>query len=374
MRTFSTTLATSLCLTLALAAPATAQIYDSGPLVTNPTGGFAGQPVSELENGGAMLLKAFGFRADRGVNTSIADDFTVCGTWTVTDLEFFAYQVNGTTPTITGVYVRIWDKDPRTFGAVTVYPGGFGDPWSLNLIGGLPVFHSYRAPTNSILSANREVQAIKVPLAITLAPATYWMEVQFSGDISLSGPWIPPVTKLGCRKTGGAILNSTSNVAGTWNLINNSNTIDPAGIALPFRVYGVATGGSTADASTYGAGKLGSNGVGAWDLGSPVHQPVLGSVFPMTLRNGVPGSVPVVLLSASACTFALPCATLFVCPPFVQFTMPPFDSSNTSMGHIEIPHGTTYCGVTVYLQAFWADSGASCNFGHSDGLKITLGD
>lgn len=373
MRTFTRVLSTSLGLALASALPLTAQIYDAGPIVTDPTGGASLAPISELESLGVMSLKAFGFNANRTLNYSIADDFTVCGTWTTSHLEFLAYQVNGATPTIDGVYVRIWNKDPRETGAFTVFPGGFGDPWSANLIGGAPVFDCYRVLATTPLGITREVQRIKVPVVLTLAAGVYWMEVQFTGT-QPSGPFVPPITKLGCRGTGNAIHNSTSNIAGTWTLINNSLTTEPAGVALPFRVYGVAIGGSVADASVYGAGKLGTNGVGAWDLGTPVRQPVLGSVFPLALVNGVLGSPVFVALSASPCSLPLPCGTLLVCPPFVEFTLPPFDASFKSLGHVQVPHGTSYCGMNVYLQAFWADPDASCGYGHSNGLKVRLGD
>lgn len=372
MNSISKTKARTFGLALALVAPTAAQIYDAGPIVTNPTGGFALAPISELENAVPMSLNAFGFNANRTANFSIADDFTVCGTWTTSDLEFFAYQTGGTTPTITGVFVRIWNKDPRSIGAVSVFPGGFGNPWSANLIGGLPVFDSYRVLASTPLAVTREVQRIKVPVVVTLTAGVYWMEVQFTGGV-FPGPFVPPVTKLGCRTTGDAIHNSTTNAAGTWTLINHSGTLAPAGVALPFRVYGTVIGGSVANASSYGIGKLGTNGIGAWNLGSPIHQPVLGSVLPLTVVNGVTGSMPIVLLGSSACSFALPCATLLVCPPFLEFVLPPFDTSFESMGHIQIPHGTNYCGLTAYLQAFWADSGATCGYGHSNGLQLTLG-
>ncbi|MBL8900795.1 MAG: hypothetical protein JNM84_24400 [Planctomycetes bacterium] len=357
-------------LLLCAASPAAAQIYDSGTVITAPGAGFLGADVSQLENIPLLNLTVFGHNANQGAGFSITDDFTVCGTWAFTDLEFFVYQTNGVGPTIDGVYVRIWDLPPTDTNADTVWPAA-GGAFSANLWGGsVDVLHAYRTTFAGVLATTREIHAIKVPAVGALPTGTYWIEVQFTGNTALSGPWVPPISTLGCGKTGNAMQNN----AGTYSNLLTGGTY---GVGLPFRVYGWVLGGSTASASIYGVGANGLNGVGAWVLGDaavPVRTPILGSCYPLRLENGVLGQIPHVVLGTQGCGLPIPCgATLLVCPPDLVFTMPAFDAAFESQLCVPIPHGSWLCGACVYLQAFWLDPSLGCGLGHSDGLQLCLG-
>ncbi|MBL8901013.1 MAG: hypothetical protein JNM84_25510 [Planctomycetes bacterium] len=348
------------------------QIYDNGTVITAPGAGFAGADVSQLENVAPLNLTVFGFNADQAANRSVADDFTVCGTWAITDLEFFVYETNGTSPTIDGVYVRIWNGDPSTTGTPHWPGGGF---FSANLYTNLSTntFHAYRTVYTPTTAVNREIYAVKVATpAIPMPGGVYWIEVQFTGDGMLAGPWVPPISTLGCGKTGFAKQCDTS--TSTYTTMATGSGY---GVGVPFRIYGTAILPNIASAATYGVGSLGTNGIGAWVLGDaavPVRTPVLGSCYPLRLEHGYAGMIPFVVLGTQSCQLPVtPCVDLLVCPPWFEFTMPAFDASFESQLCIPIPQGNEFCGACFYLQAFWLDPATPCGLAHSEGLQLCLG-
>ena len=99
---------------LTLAASVSAQtIYDNGSIVTHPLGGAGGVDASALQNGPPLNHTTYGFTSLNSAFT-LADEFTVCGSWNVTGFTVYAYQTNAGSGTFTGAYVRIWRVDPRT--------------------------------------------------------------------------------------------------------------------------------------------------------------------------------------------------------------------------------------------------------------------
>ncbi len=126
----------------------------------------------------------------------------------------------------------------------------------------------------------------------------------------------------------------------------------------------------------HGAGKAGTNGVGAWDLGTPVRTPILGSTYPLRLVNGLAGSSPIVVIGTPLpAGFPLPpIGTIYVLPIIVTISMPPFNATNTSVLPLSIPNGANLCGLTLGWQGFWPDPGAVGFLGHSNGLTLIFGD
>jgi hypothetical protein len=343
-------------------------LHDNGPIITHPGAGSGGADVSALDNTATFHtphnIFGFGAQAPPLANNALADDFTVCGTWTVTHLELFGYATGVAPPSATLVYAQIWNGDPRAGGSVI-----WGD-LTTNLVTSAPtgVFNCYRTLIGTLGVSNRAVQAIRVqlPSPLTLPPGVYWLEFQFSGV-----SFCPPVTENEMNDTGNAI----QRVGQTWALLNNAIAPNTAGVAVPFRIHGTAMGQTLASATTYGAGKLGSNGVGAWDLATPVRNPVLGRDHVLRLVNGFPGSSPVVLIGnpqVSGIAFP-PFGIVYVLPIITSFFLPPFGAASSTSMRLPIPHGANLCGLVLGLQGFWGDPGAAGLLAHSNGLQLRLG-
>lgn len=132
-----------------------------------------------------------------------------------------------------------------------------------------------------------------------------------------------------------------------------------------------------ADAATYGFGKRGANGVGAWDLGSPARTPVLDRDYTLRLVRGVPATPPIVLFGPQfAAGVPIPplASTLWISPVFGNLAMPMFDATGTSVMRLPVPAAVNLCGARIAFQGVWLDPLAAAMLGHSDGLLLTLGD
>ncbi len=342
-------------------------LHDNGPIITHPRQGTGGADVSALDNTSTHhaphTIYGFGAQWAAGAGNSLADDFTVSDTWSITHVEVFGYQTNAAVPNATGVYCRVWNGDPRSGGVVVR-----GD-LTTNLLTTPPAgtFHCYRTPIGSLTATSRQVQTVRVPVTwAPLTPGVYWFEFQLTG-----ASYCPPVTENTVNDTGNAIQRQSS----TWIVLNNAAAPNTAGCAVPFRVYGTALNETRAWAATYGAGKEGSRGFGAWDPGSPPQRPVLGRDYPLRLVDGRAGSVPIVAVGtqmAAGLPFA-PVGRIYVLPIAVTLAMPSFDSQGVSALRLPIPHEPALSGASLAWQGLWVDPGAAGSIGHSNGLLLTLG-
>lgn len=201
-------------------------LYDNGPLVTHPGGGAGGADASALQT--ALGMNTLGAGHQFALGYSMADDFTVTDAagWDVQTITFFAYQTNsGTTSTMTGVYVQIWDGDPSAGGAVI-----YGD-LTTNRLQSTAWSNIYRCTDTTLTSTARPVMADVATIGTTLAQGTYWIQWSTDGTLS-SGPWAPPITINGQTTTGNALQFTSS-----WGPFTDSGTLTPQG--LPFIVEGV---------------------------------------------------------------------------------------------------------------------------------------
>ena len=99
--------------------PGRAELWNNGPMITHPTGGFGGNAASVLQSATGPLLTTYGFGAQQTAGNSMADDFEVTGTWNLNTIKFYAYQTGSTTTsTITGIFVQIWNGAPNAGGTV----------------------------------------------------------------------------------------------------------------------------------------------------------------------------------------------------------------------------------------------------------------
>lgn len=364
-------LATSLSSALLVtAAGAQTLLYDNGSIVTHPGGGAGGLDASALDNTATFHsphnIYGFGAQWAAGAGNALADDFTVCGQWTVTDIEVFGYLTNGIPPVVTGVYCQIWNGPPNAGG--TVIWGNL----TTNLVTAGPIgtFHAYRTLIGGLAVTNRHVQTarVAVPAAtpLVLSPGVYWFEFQFTG-----AAFCPPVTENEVNDTGNGIQRQTA----TWVVLNNAVAPNVAGCGVPFRFYGTALNQTVAAAAAYGAGKSGTNGVASWDLGTPVRNPVLGRDYPLRIINGFAGSSPLVFIGTpnGPGIPVPPFGTLHVFPVLTTLSMPAFNANNVSSLRLPVPHGNNLCGLILGWQAFWGDPGATGSVCHTNGLELTLG-
>ncbi len=210
-------------------------IYDAGPIVTSVTGGVGGTQLSELQNTAPTSLSIFGFGAQNAGPNTLVDDFTVCGTWTITHIEVFSYVTgNPTAPSpVTGVYADFYAASPAT-GALPMA----GSPGMLTTFPSNQWSGIYRAATTAPGTTRaiiRSTAALPVPL--TLGPGVYWFAFRVAG-----GNFVPPITVLNQRVTGNAL--QQAGVGAPWLPITSDATgFSPAPQGLPFRFYGTSTGG-----------------------------------------------------------------------------------------------------------------------------------
>ena len=197
-------------------------LWDNGTIINSPGTGAGGADESVIPSGGS----SYGFAMNQAGPYSVADDFTVGTSWTVTSVTFQGYQTNsGTTSTFTGAYFRIYDGDPSSGGTVI-----WGD-LTTNLMTSTNFSGIYRVNAPGEGTARPVMNIICDGLNISLAPGTYWIEWATTGSVA-SGPWVP--------NTAAAVGNSIQNT-GSW-----AGLVNPGAIDLPFIISGNGGGGGVA--------------------------------------------------------------------------------------------------------------------------------
>lgn len=194
--------------------PTDAVLYDNGPVITTPGGGFGGADLSALET--AIGLTIFGFGCQVSASNSMADDFVVSGgSWTINDIRFYSYQTGATSVTINDVRVQIWNGQPNAGGAVI-----WGD-MTTNRLSTATFTNIYRAAdTAPTGNTRRLVDVVANTTGLVLAPGTYWVQVMIGGS-GASGPWMPPISILGTTTTGNGLQQTGGTtwqnaISGTW--------------------------------------------------------------------------------------------------------------------------------------------------------------
>ncbi|WP_347374388.1 T9SS type A sorting domain-containing protein [Aequorivita sp. Q41] len=204
-----------------------AVIYDNGAFFS-----VAGPPdISVLEDV-SLGMGAFGFGAQFTSGRSIAEDLVLTADYDITSIDVFAYQTGSVAPSITAVYLQVWDGDPSGGGANVVW----GD-LTTNILDGATATDAFRQVESAPGDTARELQRVTANTAgLSLTAGTYWIDYSFEGS-GASGPWAPPVVVTGSSTTGNALQNQ----AGVWVALND---VGPQG--MPFIVYGDPVGGGAA--------------------------------------------------------------------------------------------------------------------------------
>jgi hypothetical protein len=197
-------------------------LYDNGPVVTDPGGGFGGLDASRLQTN--LGMNTLGFITSTANDRRIADDFTVpAGGWTIDTFTFYAYQTGSTTTsTFTNARVQIWNGPPNAGGTVI-----FGD-LAHNRLLSTRFSNIYRAADLTLMDDQRPLMANVVDVGTTLPAGTYWLDMELGGTLA-SGPFVPPVTILG--QTGKAGANAIQ-----WNGSAWTPLVDVSPQDIPFKI------------------------------------------------------------------------------------------------------------------------------------------
>ncbi len=180
-------------------------LYDNGPIITNPGGGYGGYDASAVQT--ILLLNTWGFGAQINLGYSLADDFTIPeSAWRIIGFQFLTYQTgSNTTSTITDLQVQIYDGPPDSRGTVI-----WGD-LATNRLTCTEWTNIYRALDYNILDTLRCVMNAEMEIMppIMLPAGTYWVEFRFAGTLP-SGPYVPPISIPGQPATGNALQNTNA--------------------------------------------------------------------------------------------------------------------------------------------------------------------
>jgi hypothetical protein len=355
-------------------------VYDAGPLITTPGGGFGGANVSELQNGTggpynlSMNVLGHGAQAGTPPGNAIADDFTTNGVWIIDGIELFTYQTQGAglppNPTITGVFIEIFNGDPSMGGVPIAGSPGIANNL-FNTVGYTAtntLTNTYRATAATIATATtRRIQSVRVnfPAPLILDPSvtgtsTYWLEFQFSSTVSTSGPWLPPIAVLGSLESGVAYQRQ---VAAYVQLVDGGNPVAPVPFkqGAPFKLYGTPT--TPAGAFTNLGGGCGAATLavrGAPHIGGVVHSELSNTQAPLN-----PAIFPLIIIGVTNQSIPLPCGC--VAGPTLDFVYN--FAAQPYSNNWQVPVALSGLGLEYYVQGAELDffglaaPALNCNFG-----------
>jgi len=200
-------------------------LYDNGPLVSGACASTQA-PESSVQ----APTTSFGINNNKAAGYSAADNFIIpTGTsWIIQSLEFFAYQTgSGITPTITGIYIRVWNGSPMSGGTVV-----WGDLMT-NLLTSSSFTGIFRVSSTTSCNTDRPVmKVIATTPGLNLSPGEYWIEFSTTGSVA-SGPWIPIVFETNGSFAGNNALQYTP--ANGWTLYASGGV----NVEWPFIINGV---------------------------------------------------------------------------------------------------------------------------------------
>ncbi len=203
-----------------------AVIWDNGPMITGP--GCTGD-ISVLQD--TLGLNSYGLGAQQSAGNRVADDFTLTAAATINTITIYTYQTGATPPTITSVFMQIWNGPPNAGGSVV-----FGDLSTNRLLSctAANIFRTLPSPVD----CTRHIQACVVNIGTSLPAGTYWIDYTLAGT-GTSGPWVPPVTILGLTGKPGANALQYQQSTGAWAAaLDGAYPQD-----FPFLVEGTGGGG-----------------------------------------------------------------------------------------------------------------------------------
>jgi hypothetical protein len=207
-----------------------AVLFDNGPIVNSPGTGPGGADES-IARDVTVGLTSRGFNHSLSGGFRVADDFTVpAGGWDVASITFLPYM-GASPPTapspITGINLQIWDGSPDNPASTVVW----GDT-TTNRLASTMFANVYRRLESEPSDASRVVFSAVATVGTILPPGTYWLDWQADGDVTYTGPWVPPVTIDGQTTTGNALQYDST----AWQAVVDSGL--GTALGLPFVIEG----------------------------------------------------------------------------------------------------------------------------------------
>lgn len=207
-----------------------ALVYDNGPYFN-----VAGPPDISFLQDATLLMGTYGFAAQFVNGFSMADDVVLTADYDITSIDVFAYQTGSSAPSITAVYLQVWDGDPSGGSASVIW----GD-LTTNIISDAQATDAFRQLESAPGDTAREIQRVTAnTTGLSLTAGTYWIDYTFEGS-GASGPWAPPIVITGVSATGNALQSN----AGVY-----APVIDVDGQGMPFQMFGDLSGGGGAPCS-----------------------------------------------------------------------------------------------------------------------------
>jgi len=194
------------------------QTFSNGPLSTgstssNNTPAPTGFTWSEVQAGNTSA----GFGANIATGFSVADNFTVVGSWAVNKITFFAYSTGfaGTTSPFDAVTVAIYNTDPSVGNPTPV----FGDRTTNRFLASSSA-SMYRI-FNATPGTTRHIFKIEASVPVTLTTGSYWVEWKVgSGTL---GNFSPSVTIVGSVSPPNANAKQRSGTGAWTSLVDGAN-------------------------------------------------------------------------------------------------------------------------------------------------------
>lgn len=187
-------------------------------LITRPGAGCLGRDVTDLQS--ALGLNAFGFNCVAAGSVTVADDFVVPTgqAWAIDQLVLYLYQPDISTPSITGVSLRMQATSPAggTSPTLTSYIPSVA--WTS--------VQKNKDTDPPASECSRRIQQCVITLApsYVAATGTHYVIWQASGS-GASGPWVPPVVVPGApNKPGANAMVAASSTGGLFAPIVDSGS------------------------------------------------------------------------------------------------------------------------------------------------------
>jgi hypothetical protein len=205
-------------------------LFHNGGFVTHPAQGYLGADASDIRV--FPNVTTYGTGIDNIYGWSVADDFFLLAPSFIETIDFFAYQPeSGTTSTITGVFVQIWNGPPNAGGSVV-----WGN-LSTNRLKSSSFSNAYRVDSQSpwgLEDEYRPIMKVTASIGKELAVGVYWVQVALTGSNTGFATFAVPVSVLGEAPKGNALYHS-DDLWITWLDGNSRLNFD-----LPFIIHGEA--------------------------------------------------------------------------------------------------------------------------------------
>ncbi len=213
--------------------PAIAQERSASTLLFDNGSHFnqAGAPNLSILESNTLGLTSLGLAVATNQGFTIADDFTLAVESMIESVDLYGYQTGApTTPaTINTVFIQIWDGNPSDPASSVIY----GD-LTTNRFDIAEFSETFRVAEDDLGGTARAIYRVTALTPdLILAEGTYWIEWQYEGDPTFSGPWQPPVVgALGDLPSG----NAQQSNAGVFGPAADGATGSP--FDFPFQIYG----------------------------------------------------------------------------------------------------------------------------------------